>query len=366
MSKGRPGTALGALYSDTAPGAALDGKVSGWAELATAAAHPHGAEAQRLKSLQNAMSERIPSGGGFAVPETMRSDMVMATLEDAIIRPRATVIPSSSLRTGIPVVDDTTHAPGSSFASVLGGMTWNWTEEGALIASSAPAYGRIVLEAKKLAAYLGGVPNELLDDGPAFGAFCSATIPMGLAWAEDQAFISGSGTGQPQGILNAPCAISVTRSSGGKVLQADVAAMVTRILPASFRHCIWLASPDTITQLLTLFLNFGSATTGVTAPSAWLQGTPDDGWTMLGRPLFNTEHVPALGTKGDLILVDPRWYVIADRLVMTVDTSPLGTGFPATETEFRVISRLDARMWIQSPLTPANASQTVSPVVILN
>lgn len=363
MGQGRPGTALGALYSETAPGAALDGKVSGWSELAMAARGP-GEARDKLTALQNQMSERVPSSGGFTVPETMRSDMMLASLEQAIIRPLATVIPSNALRVGLPAIDDTTHASGS----ILGGMAWNWTEEGALITASAPSYQRIVLEAKKLQAYLGGVPDELLADGPAFEAFCRTVIPMGLAWSEDQAFISGTGAGQPQGILNAPCAITVTRVTANTVVQADVAAMVTRMLPQSFKHCIWLASPDTITQLLTLFLLVGSASglNAATAPSAWLTGTVDDGWTLLGRPLYNTEHVPKLGTTGDLILVDPRYYVIADRLTMQVDTSAVGQKYVQDETEIRITSRLDGRIWLQSPVTPQNSSATVSPVVILH
>lgn len=330
----------------------------GWADLAQAARGKTADDHVAALRLLNQMGERVPSGGGFTVPELLRNDMMLATLEQAIIRPLATVIPSSTLRLGLPAIDDTTHVG----ASILGGMSWAWTEEAALITSSAPSYQRIVLEAHKLAAYLGGVPDELVNDAPAFEVFCQTVIPMGLAWAEDQAFIAGTGSGQPQGILNAPCAINVTRTSS---LQADVANMVTRMLPQSFRHCIWLCSPDKTGLLLQIFLNFGSATAGVTAPSAWLTGNPQDGWTLLGRPVFFTEHVPPSLTRGDLILVDPRFYVIADRKQMTVDTSAVGQKYVQDETEFRIISRLDGRIWLQQPVTPQNSSATVSPVVVL-
>ena len=365
--RGRPGTALGALYDDTAPGAVLNGEVAGWAELATAARDLKAGQrtdvTDRLAKLQNAMSERVPSQGGFVVPELLRSDMVLASLESAIIRPLATVLPVSALRTGIPMVDDTTHASNALF----GGLTWNWTLEGATITATTPAYGRLILEAKKLAAFLTSVSDELIADAAAFEAFLRTAVPLGLAWSEDQAFIAGSGTGQPQGILNAPCAISVTRSTSSKVLQIDIVNMVTRMLPQSLRECIWLCSPDVVGQLLQLYLLIGTIpTSAATAPSAWLTGNPSDGWTLLGRPLFVTEHVPPLGTKGDLILVDPKFYVIADRKVMTIDASATGAGYVADETNYRFISRLDGRIWLQSPVSPQNASATVSPVVILN
>ena len=365
--KGRPGTALGALYRDDAPGAGLNGEVSGWAELAAAARSEGrgepGEALRRLRKVMDAMGERTPSGGGFLVPEQRRSDLILASLEAAIIRPRATVIPSDTLRLGIPTVDDTTHASNALF----GGLTWNWTEENTAISTTSPAYARVIYEAKKLAAYLGAVPDELLADAGAFDAFIRTSVPLGLAWSEDQAFIAGSGTGQPQGILNAPCAISVTRSTGSKVLQIDIVNMATRMLPASLNDFIWLASPDVVGQLLQLYLLIGTIpTSSATAPSAWLQFSPGDGWLLLGRPLFPTEHVPALGTRGDLIAVDPKFYVIADRMRMEIATSAPGAGFPKDETEYRMISRLDGRIWLQSPLTPQNASATVSPVVILN
>ena len=353
-----PGTARGALYADSAPGAALDGKDIGWGVLALAAKGDPGA----LAVLRNAMSERVPSQGGLLVPERLRSDMVLASLESAIMRPLATVIPVSSLRTGFPTVDDTTHAGGS----VFGGMSWSWTEEGAALTASNAAYGREVLEAKKLAAYLGGVPNELVEDAAALEAFLGSVVPQGLAWSEDQAFIAGSGVGQPQGILNAPCAISVTRTSAPASLQADVTNMVTRMLPASLHRFIWLASPDKLGPLLNMYTLIGTVpTSSATAPSAWLQGNPGDGWTLLGRPIYFTEHVPAAGTRGDLIAVDPRFYVIADRMTMTVDSSSTGAKFQLDQTEFRFISRTDGRIWLQSPVTPQNSSATVSPVVIL-
>jgi HK97 family phage major capsid protein len=355
----KAGTAQAALYSATAPGAALNDAVTGWAELASAARSPSGETGRKLRDLQNAMAERVPSGGGFLVSERMRSDMVLASLEAAIIRPRATVIPMSSLRLPIPMVDDTTHASNALF----GGLTWAWAEEGATLPTTSPAYGRLVLEATKLAAYLGGVPNELVGDAAAFEAFAGTVIPLGLAWAEDQAFISGSGTGQPQGILNASCAVNVTRTAS---LQADVTSMVTRMLPQSMKDFIWLCSPDKISPLLNMYLLIGTVpTSSAVAPSAWLTGDAVTGWTLLGRPLYVTEHVPVAGTRGDLIAVDPKFYLIGDRQAMTIDTSAVGQKFINDQTEFRIISRLDGEIWLQSPVTPANASATVSPVVIL-
>ncbi len=61
---------------------------------------------------------------------------------------------------------------------------------------------------------------------------------------------------------------------------------------------MWQCSPDVLTELLNIFQNFGAATSGITAPAVLVfDGTV---WRLLGLPLYVTEHVPALGTLGDL------------------------------------------------------------------
>jgi HK97 family phage major capsid protein len=187
---------------------------------------------------------------------------------------------------------------------------------------------------------------------------------MAVGWFEDQGFLSGIGVDQPVGVVNSACKIDVTRTTSSKVLFADLPAMLTRLLPQSFTRCEWAASPDVLTQLLGDFLAVGTVVTQGIAPTSWLQGDPESGWTLLGRPLHITEHVPALGTAGDLTLYDPSMYVIADRLVMALAASAHAS-FSSDKTQFRIVSRLGGAMWPQSPVTPKNASATVSPVVRL-
>jgi HK97 family phage major capsid protein len=355
--------AADAIRAQLAPAASLNGMYKGWGDFASAVA----TDPQRVARIQAAarggLSERIPSEGGFAVPEELRSDLVLASLESAIIRPRATVVPGSTLRTGLPVVDDTTH----SGAAVFGGLVWEWTEEGAPLGQTDPAFSRLTMTARKLAAYLGAVPNELLADAPAFGAWVKRWVPAGLAWSEDQAFINGTGVGQPQGILNAPAAIAVTRQTSSEVTFTDVIKMQERMLPSSLRAFIWLCSPDVLIWLLQIYLNFGSALSGIAPPPDWLKYSETANcWTLLGRPLFPTEHVSALGAAGDLVAVDPSFYTIVDRQLLQMTVGPSGKGFVTDESEIKFTSRLDGRIWMQSPLTPANGSETVSCVAVLH
>lgn len=360
-----------ALYRPQAIGAGLNGEENSqdWGRFLHATWHKNARNTrfdgfrETNERIRNAgFAERIPSEGGFLVPETLRSDMLMLSLESAIVRPRARVIPMDSLRVPYPTIDDPSHV-----SSVYGGVFGSWTDEGGSLAAgeSQPTFGRIVLEARKLTGYT-EIPNELLADSiEALDQFFRDMYPEALAFFEDSAFISGDGIGQPLGIMNGTCAVSVSRAGANKVQFADVAAMYPRMLPQSLNRAVWICSPDVIGQLLQLVLVSG--TTPV-APPLWLQSmSAHDGisYTLLGRPLIVSEKVPALGSAGDLTFVDFGYYLIGDRQSMQVSNSE-HYKFANDLTSFRVIERVDGRPWLRSALTPANGSaNTLSPIVKL-
>ena len=115
-----------------APGARLDGFpwARSWGSFLNAIGQRDdatGAQAQIRRVMEDrprdAMSERVPAGGGFLVPERLRQQ-VLAYMAGAAVRPRATVVPMDSLRVPIPVLDNTNQASG---AQALGGLTFAWT-----------------------------------------------------------------------------------------------------------------------------------------------------------------------------------------------------------------------------------------------
>lgn len=321
------------------------------------------------QSIRNAMSERVPADGGFLVPETLRSDLLRIALETAIVRARCRIIPMETLRVPYPGVDDTTHAGGS----VYGGVSWTWTEEAAALTASQPAFLRVVLEAKKLTLYT-EVPNELLSDAIAtFQQFISEAFPEALAFGEDDAFINGSGQGEPQGYLNSPCAIFVPRGTASHITFPDIAKMFTKMLPASYNRGIWVVSPGGLADLLQLVIVNppGAAAGTAVAPPLWLTATGGTTsafaaptWQLLGRPLFVTEKHPALGSTGDLAFFDPGYYLLGDRMSMQASSSE-HYKFQNDLTAIRVIERVDGRTWTQSAITAKNGTDTLSPVVIL-
>lgn len=320
-------------------------------------------QASRRLLASAALSERIPSEGGFLVPETLRMQ-VMLYVEQALVRPRALVLPMTTLRLAVPVVDNSAEASG---AQALGGMTFAITEAGRQITASTATFDRAVLEARKLAGLLQEVPNELVDDGgAAFDSFMTSAVGRGLAFAEDDLFFNGTGVGEPEGLLNAPCAIATTRAASNAVSLTDVANMWTRLNAASMQAgtAVWTCSPKVIGQLATMTETVGS--TPVAASVFTLGTAPDGGWRLAGLPLFVTSHQPDLGTTGDLALTDFSWYGIGDRQALMIARSQAGEGFISGTSDFKVTARIDGRWLLRSPVTPSDGSQTTSPVILLH
>ncbi len=310
----------------------------------------------RLKVLGEGQGDQ----GGFLVPDQFRADLMAVALEAAVIRPRATVIPMSSLSVRMPTIRDATHA-----TNVYGGVQGYWVPESGSITLSDPTFAQAALTAKKLTGAT-RVSNELLADS-AVGAeaLVGRLFPEALAYFEDDAFINGVGGGQPQGILNADAIVSVAKETGqaaATIVYENVVKMYSRLLPSSAMRAVWIAHPDTKPALYTMSLDVGTGGSAVYLPAGGAAAAPFD--TLFGRPVIYSEKCQTLGTAGDIYLADLSYYLIGDRQTMEMATDPYSR-FLTDETQFRFICRIDGRPWIDTALTPRNGSNTLTPFVNL-
>lgn len=314
------------------------------------------------KKLQNAMSSTDPASGGFLIPEEFRATLMEIALESAVVRPRARVIPMSTLRISMPIVDST-----SNVSSVYGGVVGYWTEEGAALVQSQPTFGRVSLEAKKLTAYT-EVPNELRRDSAiSVETLLNDIFPAAIAWFEDIAFMFGSGSGEPNGIFNSQNNAIVTQAAQGgqptaSILWENIVGMYARMLPASLNSAVWVVSPACLPELLTTALSVGTGGSLVGMAAGNGQGTPVP--SLLGRPVIISEKVGNLGSAGDVNFVDFSQYLVGDRMQMESETST-EYKFGNDVTAYRFIERVDGRPWLQSAITPRNGGNTLSPYVQL-
>lgn len=358
-----------AAYNAKAPGAGLDHQFYGanGDELGkylksiyhqNVADGTFAAERTKLREVANAFGSTVPSDGGFLIPERLRADLLRVSLESAIVRPRARVVPMDSLTLPFPMIDSTSNA-----SNVYGGVTGYWTEEGAQFVASNVRFGRVTLTARKLTAYT-EVPNELFTDSIiSLEALINEVFPEAIAWFEDIAFMNGNGVGQPKGWLRAEAAISVTAEFGqaaGSLLWENIVKMYARMLPSSLNRAVWIANINTFPELATMALSVGTGGAPV-----WINnGVSGPPVTILGRPVIFTEKVPALGSAGDINFVDLGYYLIGDRQSMQAMTSS-HFKFNTDVTAMRFLERVDGQPWLQSAITPNQGTDTLSPFVKL-
>jgi HK97 family phage major capsid protein len=311
---------------------------------------------ERVRKIR-AYSTGTPSDGGFLVPETLRSTLLAVSLESAIVRPRAMIVPMESLTVPFPTVDSPSNAKGQLY----GGIATGWTKEGEAFTPSSATFGRMLLECKKLTAYA-EVPNELLSDSiVSLEAFLNAKVPEAIAFEEDYAFLNGTGVGEPEGVLLSKAIVAVARNTPAHIKYADVIAMFSRMLPASLGRGVWLASIDSFTDIAQMALNVGLGGSAVWMGNA-VGGPPV---SILGRPVIFTEKNAALGSRNDLCFIDFGYYLVGDRQLMT-QASSQDYKFGNDMTAYRWIERLDGRGWLAQAITPRNGGADLSPFVTLD
>lgn len=361
---GRAKMRSGTIYNKGAIGAKHDDKFGTMTEfLHSISNHSYKDTglAKKLGELKNDLGSMKPSDGGFLIPEILRAELLRLALEKAVVRSRARVIPMDSLTVPFPTVDST-----SNVSSVFGGVVGFWAEEGATLTESQPRFGRVELRANKLILYT-EVPSELIQDArPSIVAFIEEIFPEALAWFEDIAFFVGGGVGEPLGFLNAPSAVSVTRSTtvaGSNVEWIDIVNMYARMLPQGLDRAVWIVSPDVLPSLLTMEVTAGSGAV-LLGGGNFVSGSVSPPMSLLGLPIIVSEKARAVGTAGDINLVDFGYYLLGDRQAMSARQSE-EFKFDTDKTAFRVLERLDGRPWLPSAITPQNNGATLSPFVKL-
>jgi HK97 family phage major capsid protein len=321
----------------------------------------------RLRSVYKAaMAESGGLTGGYAVPPEYSTGLLTSIAEKAIMRKRAFVQPmkSKTMQLGVPDFVTLQAAGTTPFGA---GLKMGWGAELQTETETEPTLRQLELTAWELSGYA-VVSNPWLDDAVENDAWLRKLIIDACAWYEDFAFLQGTGAGQPTGLLNCACAIAVSRATASQIQLVDVAKMAAKLPPSSMMRAMWIVTETGLAQLLQLNDGTGRA---MWIPNDGVQNLAErSGYplgSLMGLPVYCTEKLPALGTKGDLVLVDPQLYVIGNREEILIDVSREATLaiFQKNQSVIRVVRRADGQPAIQSAITLQDGVTTVSPIVIL-
>jgi HK97 family phage major capsid protein len=310
----------------------------------------------RLVRAPTGAGEVDPTGGGFAVPPVFADDIEVSVYNEADVLPYVRRVETDKPNDWqFPAVDETSRADGSR----SGGALAYWSAEGVAPTATWPRVRAVKFSAKKLIALV-PVSNELWRDVPNLYDFLVRTLGGELAYQIDKSLIKGGGGGQLLGVLGAPGTISVPKINGqvaGSIVAENVQNMWSRLAAPCRKRALWFGNEEVDGQLSTF--NTASATQMYTP-----QGVGGNEYSLLcGRPLLYSEACSALGTPGDLILMDPTQYLLVDggfRSALSLDVA-----FDSDSAHFRLTWRGNGAPLWPAPITPANGTASRSPYVTI-
>ncbi|MCP4568396.1 MAG: phage major capsid protein [FCB group bacterium] len=319
---------------------------------------PGGSVDQRLSNrAATGLSEAVPSDGGFLVQSDMAAGILKTVWNENPILSRVSKVTLSGNKTGMKFngLDETDRSDGSR----AGGIRGYWKDEAAQKTASKPKFRQIELSLNKLIG-LCYATDELLDDAAAL----EATIREGFAAEFNfklvDAIINGTGAGQPLGIINSGCMVSVAAEAGqsaNTLLFENVNNMWSRLIASSRTNAVWCINQDVEPQLHTMSVAVGTGGVPVYMPAGGASATPYS--TLFGRPVIPIEQCPILGDTGDIILGDFSQYKAIDKGGMQSDAS-IHVRFIYDESVFRFVYRFDGQPVLASSITPYTAGATTA------
>mgnify|MGYP001817935511 CR=1 FL=1 len=355
------GPLLGRRCSDLFGSAASD--ADGWDSMSEffRTVH-HGLHHEKLKNAS--MTEGVGQDGGFLVPSQLIASMFDASLENEIIRPRASVFPMASNELVIAGVDVTDRT------SNIGGLDAVWMSEDSTATKQKAQWRNLTLRAKKLGIFV-KASNELASDALNFDQQITRAMSNALAFDLDYSFLWGTGTGQPTGLMNCASTVSVSKDTSTSPVQAadtitftNVVAMWSRLHPSCHARAIWIAHPDVVPSLYTMSFEGSSSSVPAFMPAgSGITGQAVS--TLFGREIIFSEKAATLGDQGDLILVDPTSYAIGMRMEATLQRS-IHESWTSDGVDYRLIVRCTGESLWDAPVTPKNGASTLAPCVVLD
>ncbi len=263
---------------------------------------------RQVNDLSRAMSLGVSGAGGFLVPYELDPQLVIAS--------GGSVSPMRQIaRTAQTISNE------KRFTTTLG-VTASWDAEAAEVSDDSPALLQPSVTMHKGAGYVQS--SYELDEDANLAAQVGALFADAKDQLEATAFTTGTGTGQPKGIVTALAAVpgSIVSTGTNALAQSDLftlqAALPARWRPNA-RFMMNLSIINGYRQLPQASgLNFSIVSDDGPAPRAL-------GWTVVENSGMDGT-LTATATDYTVIAGDFRQYVIVDRLGTTITPVPVVVG----------------------------------------
>jgi HK97 family phage major capsid protein len=314
-------------------------------------------------SVPSGMNESIGSEGGFLVQQDFATDLFSQAFGQSQLMQRCTPVPISGNANGtkIVLIDERDRGNGTRW----GGIQMYWRAEAATVTKSAPTLREVNLDLKDMMG-IAYATQQSLDDAAQLESLIGQAFAEEVVYKTEDALVNGTGAGQPLGVMNAGCLVSVAKETGqaaDTLVWQNVVKMWARLHPRFKTNAVWLISPDVFPQMASMSLTVGTGGVPVYMPAGAASTAPYG--TLFGRPVFEVEYAAKVGDKGDILLADWNQYYLASKGAARFNSS-MHVRFLYDEMTYRMTYRVDGQPKFVSALTPANDGATLAAFVTLD
>lgn len=307
------------------------------------------------------MNQTVPSDGGFLVPPTFANEIkdLMGGVDSLLDKTDNYTVEGESLT--FPVVDEKNRTNGQ----IAGGIRAYFKSEAAQMTTSKPAFRDHKLEPQELFCYV-PVTDKMLRNSPiALNQWLTSKSAEAINMKVGDSIINGSGIGMPKGILSSAGRVTVAKEGGqvaATIVKENIDKMWSRCPYKHRANAIWVINQEIETQLESLSAVVGTGGVPVYMPPGGITETPNA--RLKGRPVLPLEYCAALGTEGDIMLVDFKQYSVGLKGGIEAAMS-IHLRFDYAESVFRFRFEVDGQPWWNAPFTPFKGNNTLSPFVTL-
>jgi HK97 family phage major capsid protein len=301
--------------------------------------------------IQALMEMGTGESGGLAIPDEINPTLKEVAPQEAIMRPRATVVPAGESPDADLVLPSLNQG---TTGNLYGGVEVDWISEGAEKTETQGKLKETRWTPKEVAAHI-VVTDKLLRNWRSANALIERMLRGALIAAEDKEFFRGPGNGRPLGVLASKALLTVARAQAGNVTYGDLVKLEEKLLEDG--EAIWVVNPRVIPKLRQMEDTAGHLIWQEDARG----GSPS---TLLGRPVVRNYRSPALGTLGDVLLLVPTYYVIKDGVDVTIAASEHAL-FKQNKTVVKAFKTVDGGPWLDGAIKQEDG-EFYSPFVALD
>ena len=250
-------------------------------------------------------------------------------------------------------------------ASVFGGVQMYWTSEATTVNASKPKFREMKMDLEKMMG-IAYCTDEMLQDAAFMSGFFGSAFTLAADRLLTRAVIAGDGNGKPLGLINSSALVTVEAEAdqaAGSFTGNNAIKMQARTLPRNRDRLVWLMHPDVEEQLPTLAIHSGDAAKFLWNPEGGLGNF--DTQRVLNKSVLFEDSCSALGAKGDIMLVDPFYYILLSKGTAKQDWS-IHVEFLTDQNCFRMVYRCNGGPKAKDPVLLNNSIKTRSPFVTLS